>query len=66
MAGMNNRIRMALLRSNQWVADLSTAGRGVLIVIGMVVVMTVVIVAGYFGLIPSRDGRYSPHSLIRW
>ena len=62
MTGMLDRIRLALMRSNQWVGDLSPAGRRALIVI----VVVLLFVAGYFGLLPSKNPHRNPHSLIDW
>jgi hypothetical protein len=59
---MLDQIRLALLRSNQWVGDLSSGGRAVLLIIGMVLLIVVM----YFGLLPSKHIHYNPHAIFSW
>jgi hypothetical protein len=57
-----NALRLWLLRSNEWVRNLSPKGRTTLVVFLTVLFM----VAIYFGLLPSKHAHPNPHALYNW
>jgi len=59
---MLDPIRLLFLRLNEWVGDLSPAGRQLLVATMVILIF----VAAYFGLFPSRHTHYNPHALLNW
>jgi hypothetical protein len=62
LSRINDAINLQLLRLGEWIEELSPGGRRIFIA----AMVALLLLAGYYGLIPSRRGRYSPHALIHW
>jgi hypothetical protein len=57
---MPDRMRLAILRTLQWLGDLSPVRSAVVIVAFLVLLVVSISIAVHYGLLPTREHRYDP------
>jgi hypothetical protein len=62
MAGTMDALRLRILRFGEWLEGLSPLGRAAL----EITLLASLIVAAYFGLLPSKHVHYNPHAVFNW
>lgn len=62
MADMMDALRLWALRVDEWLGDLPPFGKANL----AAAILASLLLAAYFGLLPSKRVHYNPHAIFNW